>query len=338
MSTLRAPEVSTTNGWRGRQWTTATFCGNHGIMGRVRRLGFIFAVLSVLGMTGCGGAHCTPQFAYSSIQGPVKEFMGSAKGPNAGSTERAALADALTRGLQTLGVRVQGQIRVTRKADCLKAGGTRQQCVTRMSIGDSTSVSVAPIEVRDFEEAYCYDGDSAHMRSLVRVPASEWNRLVRVRRGGTVLVLDCAPQLACTDVVLAAVRQAVQASGILVHQVINPSSPGQSGDLSWLLETGLSNGAGYVLSVSLQSRRQDEAEGVLYGVTDITARLIETSDGQELRSWTPVTPTKPFEVGLLRNRGWAAVFKMSMLRAIHGHRREQGLASGITQWGSAVKR
>ncbi len=164
---------------------------------------------------------------------------------------------------------------------------THRDGVDTTTIVVRSSERVARIEVRGAEAAYCQDDGGDVVRAAVAIPAAEWSRLERVRRGRTLLVVRCATEPAggCGDALVERLRDVASAAGLAVATVLAEPPAGvdaRSGPA--LVGLGQRHKVSRILWLDLTAEFRTRHEGVLYAYTTVRGTLVETSDGKTERS------------------------------------------------------
>ena len=137
--------------------------------------------------------------------------------------------------------------------------------------------------------ASCYDADRQTARAIVAVPSSEWNRVRREQRGGTLLVIDCisSPEGACDDTALDAVRAASSSAGLNILSTLPPPLKASPNNSASNRELGVTHDVARVLWVRIRPSFGMSQGEVMYAWTEISATLSETGDGAVLSTMPP---------------------------------------------------
>ena len=250
---------------------------------------------------------------------------------------------ALAEGLAPLGVRVSAASTSVERERVVEGapGGDRSQftstaeSVVRADFGE--------VEVRDFKVDYCQPAQGPEsVRARVTMSVAEWERVKRVKRGKTLLVVRCrsdAPGV-CDDVVAQGARQAAQGAGLAVAAVVQAPEGLSAQDADAVLGLGVKHAALHVMVVELRVRavgQTGEGEAAtFFASTEAFAAVVETSNGKTLATWKPQGGrSRPFKAGQYAQHGGAeAAQRRSLKFALHGDGRgQEGLVDGARRWG-----
>ena len=246
-------------------------------------------LVSLAALSACSGAQqgpalCTPMMTRGDVV-----WTGDAPGPDIKGTRDRARANALTEGLSPLGVKVSGVIVIDSGTKTVIGPDGKAVTTGEENVSSKQVMKIGDFEVRDYKVDYCRPPNKAGtIRAVVKLPGSEFNRIKRVKRGRTLLVLDCKsePDKACSDDLAAGLRKAADQANLSVSDVIRPPKGVSGRNGQDLLRLGAEKGAAYVLWVELSGRFKVKEEDVLYAFAAGWAGMTETSDGKSLRSIT----------------------------------------------------
>jgi len=258
-------------------------------------------------------------------------LQGEKNGAFDAANRRHALLDALLTGLQKLGVQVEGSITSIQRVEATETNGDEKVQVYERS-EQIAKATVASVEMRNFRSDYCHE--NGQVKARVVFPQSEWARITRMKRGGTVVALQCTsePTGACGPAIDNAVRAAAQTAGLRVVGVVT-TSPNAGNAPTAVIQLGAQHKAARVLWIQIAGRILAQQGGILWAVTDASTNLYETSDGQGLRSWTPPPGDRPFKIGLPARVSTAVnTVRESMKQAILGTDDEDGIQQAISTW------
>ena len=237
---------------------------------------FILALAAASLLGACATAAPTPCEPTVRASRGALVFRGEA--PAAADARERARLSAIVEALKRLGVEIGSEV---------------QDEWTHVDGADATRIvvrsneRVARIEVRGAEAGYCEDQGGDTVRAAVAIPAAEWRRLERIRRGRTLLVLRCATEPAgpCGDALLERLRAVAAGTGLTIATALGEPPPGvdaHSGPA--LVDLGRQHQVSRILWLDLASEFRTRHEGVLYAYTTVRGKLVETSDGKTERT------------------------------------------------------
>ena len=214
-------------------------------------------------------------------------FTGIVPGEFTPDTQARAFGQALTEGLKEIGVEVSASTLMNATTEVLNVDGT-ESVVASSTESRDISITLETMEVRRAKTTYCsIIGDAPQVQAFVKIPGSEWLRLLRQSSGKTALVVGCSstPEGGCRPEVLNATQNAAREAGFEVSHAELRDADELPNDRETI---ALSNqhGAAWVLIVSLRSRTLSGDDPVFAETTSLV-RLVETSDGTTIRTWEP---------------------------------------------------
>jgi len=232
-------------------------------------------VLSLL-LAGCGGAVGTAPCKLRVHAAPEdRVFTGESNKSDEAEAKTGALVDAFVQAASELGVRVTSE-------QLFKAVRTSEGDQEEFLIVETAEA--VPVEFRGTRRAFCREGDV--MRAKVAIPAAEWSRIVRVRRGRTALIVDCKtePEGVCGEEVEAELRKRAVDAGLAVATTVAGKVDAALSDTAAAIELGARHEAAFLLLVTLRGRLHAVERGVMYAYANASASLVETSDGKVLQA------------------------------------------------------
>ena len=256
----------------------------------------LLRTLIVLGlalcMTACGatqsllvGPACPTKSPNTPSGGRL--FAGTVPGQFDPATQQQAFSHALTEGLKELGVEVSASTVRSATTEVVARDGDEAVLETSLERRDM-SVKLGAVEVRRATATYCsMPGTPPQVQAFVRIPGSEWLRLLRAISGKTVLVVGCSsePEGGCRPEIEDSARNAAQAAGFDISYA-EMRSADELPDDAGAIALSNQHGAAWVLVISLRGRTL-RGDDPVFAETKSLVRLIETSDGTTIRTWEP---------------------------------------------------
>lgn len=256
---------------------------------------FLLLIGLLLPMTSCLGQKGPPPCGEPGGRPGVQVWTGDAMGADIKGTRDKAFANALNEGLSPLGVRVKGDVKIQQRTETTRDASGRVVTTARDMAESNAIIKLDEVEVRNFKVEYCTPPDKDDtIRAVVRLPGSEFARISRMKKGRTLMVVDCKsePDGACDNSVVAGLRKAADAAKLDVADVIKPPEGVDSKNGEQMVMLGANKAAAYVLWVQLQGTFKAKQDDVLFAFSEAAAFMSETSDGKSLRSLALDGPVK----------------------------------------------
>lgn len=262
-------------------------------------------------------------------------LQGSATGPLSAASSQTAYVNAIVRKIQEIVVTVSSKLVNVEK---------QTEDDYSVSVSLEQSVQTGPTEVRGARlEQSCATPSGKTVHALVSLPMTEWQRIVRLSRGGLLVVVGCSASSegACGDATHQKAAAVVTEVGFSPKADVSAPKDAERESKDAVMRLAQEQDVAYVLWVRLRADADgDYMDGdykVLQAVAQVTATLWDATDGKVLGKVSLGQPPGSRAQGRIRgmayeDEGVATAIGNAVHKALQGDDYSDGLIHVLRRW------